>query len=612
MNFIKITFTLIILTFSAGAFCQHDEMPQMRTPWTAGVDRALPLNEYPRPTMVREDWFNLNGPWQYAITHRTDHVPARWEGEILVPFPVESYLSGVQKKVNDQQALWYKRIFEVQGAGEDERVILHFGAVDYEARVFMNGQQVHTHTGGYTGFSVDITPFLTGNKEELIVRVLDPTTKGEQPRGKQVENPGGIYYTSNTGIWQTVWYEVVPSTYMKSYKIVTDITTSEVFVYPEIYNRFSRDEVSVAVSLEGNVVAEGVFDATGDIALTLPAAQLWSPDSPTLYDLAIRIVRDGKVIDQVEGYLGMRSMTLGKDARGDLRILLNGEPLFQYGPLDQGYWPDGIYTAPTEEALVSDIQRMKDMGFNMVRKHVKVEPERWYYHCDRLGLIVWQDMPSGFGEIVPVKDHDRSTEGDWLDKHYEDVTRSFASEQSFRNQLKAMIDQFYNHPSIGVWVPFNESWGQFKTNEILHWTKTLDSTRLVDGPSGWIDRGGGDIRDYHLYGDRLGKDLPLEEKRAVVIGEFGGLGFPVEGHLYAKDAWSYQGYKNRRQLEKAYQGLLDRVLELKKAGYSAAVYTQLTDVETEINGLITYDRQVIKIPSKRLYKLHQALYAPLE
>lgn len=602
---------LVLLSQAHHLLSQEATKPAvMKTPWTEKVDKNLPLNDYPRPIMERNNWQNLNGQWDFAILPRSESAPERWDGKILVPFPVESFLSGVQKRVGVDNNLWYKRSFTVSNKEKDERVILHFGAIDYESHIFLNGKEIHMNRGGYNGFSIDITPYLKGGNEELVVKVWDPTDEGEQSRGKQVKKPGGIYYTPVTGIWQSVWYEIVPNTYFESYKLTTDIEASTIQINPVLYNGYDTDKITIKVLLDNTIIAEKIFGLTEAITLNIPGAKLWSPDSPILYDLQMTVQREGKVVDEVKGYFGMRKIEMKKDEKGVHRMFLNNKAVFQYGPLDQGYWPDGIYTAPTEEALLFDIQTMKEMGFNMVRKHVKVEPERWYYHCDRVGLIVWQDMPSGFGEIVPVKDHDYSTEGDWLDINYKDVERTYQSEKDFRTELSRMIDQLYNYPSICVWVPFNESWGQFKTNEILDWTKTLDPSRLVDGPSGWIDRNGGEMRDYHLYGDRLSKSFPLEDKRALVIGEFGGLGYSVKEHLYSSEAWSYQGFKNSKELEKAYEKLIDQVLVLKSQGFSAAVYTQLTDVETEINGLMTYDRQVIKIPSKRLKKINEKLYTP--
>jgi len=586
--------------------CSSSPEQRLTTPWTNDVDHEQPLPEYPRPALVRDQWENLNGQWDYCILPARKEQPTRWDGKITVPYPVESVLSGVERRVGKDSVLWYHRTFTVGKPPIGKRRILHFGASDWRTEVFLNGKHVGTHNGGYTCFSFDITPYLQGEEETLMVKVWDPTDDGKQARGKQVKKPGGIYYTPVTGIWQTVWMEEVPETHIASYQIETDIDKKQVDIRPALIQTTPDDRLQLHVSFGGKTVLDSVFADQEALHFSVEQAQLWSPDTPSLYDFKLAIVRNEQTIDEIKGYFGMRKIEVMPDEQGVYRIFLNHQALFQYGPLDQGYWPDGIYTAPTEAALLWDIQTMKNMGFNMVRKHVKVEPQRWYYHCDRLGLIVWQDMPSGYGEIVPVKDHDHSIDSTWLAQHYEDVQRTNEEEALFRNEWADIIHQLINHPSIGVWVPFNESWGQFKTNELLAWTKTLDPSRIVDGPSGWIDRGAGEMRDYHLYGDRL-KALPLEKNRALVIGEFGGLGYAVANHTYAPDAWSYQAFKNPADLQQAYTGLIAKISDLKHHGFAAAIYTQLTDVETEVNGLITYDRKQVKIASDTLKRLHQKL-----
>jgi len=599
---------LLMQLAGGGLFAQEPVTAYMQTPWTKKVDRRQPLNEYPRPALVREQWQNLNGSWQYAVTAKGSGMPGTWDGTILVPFPLESRLSGVQKRIRKTQVLWYQKNLSLNRPPAGKRTLLHIGAADWETTVFVNGQQVTQHRGGYTPITADITDALKNGSNRITVSVWDPTDEGEQARGKQVLKPGGIYYTSATGIWQTVWLETVASTFIKSYTTVSDIEQSRVTIQPEVANLQPGDRFALSVLKKGRLLFKKEFDATGPLAVKIPSPELWSPDNPHLYDFKLRILRGHQTIDQATGYFGMRTVAVRKDEKGVNRIFLNNKPLFMYGPLDQGFWPDGIYTAPTDEALASDVKRMKEMGFNMVRKHVKVEPSRWYYHCDKIGLIVWQDMPSGYGEIVPVKDHDHSIQGDWLDKKYKDVERSAGSEADFREEWQSIIKTLGNHPGILVWVPFNESWGQFKTNEILNWTKELDPTRIVDGPSGWIDRGGGELRDYHLYGDRIDKTFPAENARALVIGEFGGLGYVDAAHAMKKDAWSYSNFKTQGALSEAYRKLIDKIRDLKEKGFSAAVYTQLTDVETEVNGIITYDRFVLKMKAGELKSLHQVLY----
>ncbi len=598
--------TVLLAAAIQQGFAQTAPTAYLHTPWTKEALNSKPLNDYPRPQMVRSNWENLNGMWQYCIQPKQSGMPVQWQGHIRVPFPLESPLSGVQRSMGPDSALWYRRSCAIKKI-PGKRVLLHIGAADYEATVYVNGQQVMQHQGGYTSFSADITPYLKGAQEEIVIRVWDPTDQGEQPRGKQTSHPGGIYYTAVTGIWQTVWYETVEAQYVQHYAVTADIDHSTVTIRPDVVNAANGDSVEVQVFLNRQRVALATAAAKQAVQLTIPEAQWWSPDHPVLYDFFLHLKRKGKTTDEVKGYFGMRKIEIARDEKGINRIFFNHQPLFQYGPLDQGFWPDGIYTAPAENALLSDIRRMKEMGFNMVRKHVKVEPDRWYYHCDRLGLIVWQDMPSGYGEIVPVKDHDHSTETGWMDEHYKDVERSPASEKQFREEWSSIIHQLYNFPSVAVWVPFNESWGQFKTNEILRWTKQLDPSRLVDGPSGWIDRGEGDMHDYHLYGDRLSRAFRQESNRALVVGEFGGLGYLDSQHVYKGNVWSYNGLKNKQALLDAYRKLVDKVHYLKEKGFSAAVYTQLTDVETEINGLLTYDRAEQKIPADNLLQLHRKL-----
>ena len=395
----KLIAFLILINYTSVLMAQQPAGGrQMLTKWTEKVDKAKPLNEYPRPNMVRRNWQNLNGQWDYAILPK-EQKPADWQGKILVPFPVESYLSGVQKTVGKDSVIWYKRSFMVNKGAAHNKVLLHFGAIDWQADVYLNGKKIAAHEGGYTSFTVDATSYLIGGREELTVRVWDPTDDGKQARGKQIKNPKGIYYTPVTGIWQTVWLEVVPETYLVSYRVKTDIDRSTVNIQPEIANFKDGDQLSIIVKNGDKQGAIKQFTSPDHIEISLPGAQLWTPESPRLYTFQLNIIRAGKIVDKVDGYFGMRKIAIAKDKKGNDRLFLNNKPVFQYGPLDQGYWPDGIYTAPTENALTADIKFMKEAGFNMVRKHVKVEPARWYYNCDKLGLIVWQDMPSGYGEL---------------------------------------------------------------------------------------------------------------------------------------------------------------------------------------------------------------------
>jgi hypothetical protein len=578
--------------------------PPMLTRWAAKVDRAAPLAEYPRPQMQRQDWINLNGEWDYAICPRgAIRPPSHFEGSILVPFAVESHLSGVGRRVGKGERLWYRRTFSVPALTGGRRLLLHFGAVDWQADVFLNGQALGRHEGGYDEFTFDVTDrLIRGEQQELVVAVWDPTDGAEQPRGKQAVRPGGIWYTPVTGIWQTVWLEIVPAASLYGVTIAPDLNQGAAnFVFT--LHRARRGEARIRVLANGATVAQTEFipiaaalgGKTQPITVAVPDARRWSPDDPFLYDVQITY-RSGDNVDEVSSYFGFRNVEVRRTADGHPRIFLNGEPLFLFGPLDQGWWPDGLYTAPTDEALRWDIETMRRMGFNLVRKHVKVEPARWYYHCDKIGLLVWQDMPSGMIGGVPA---DRPEE-----ESLDGLTTPEGAAQ-FRRELGAMVENLRHFPSIIAWVPFNEGWGQHDCNETLAWIKRLDPTRLVDGPSGWNDLGFGDLFDQHYYeGTRL---WPLQPGRANVLGEFGALKHAVTGHVWGRDSTRSTPSESAADFAQRYATLLNPLNSFRSAGLAGAVYTQLTDVEGEINGLITYDREVIKIPLEELATEHRAL-----
>lgn len=548
----------------------------LQTPWTAEVSPTNSLPDYPRPQMVRKEWMNLNGLWDYAITADTMEQPTSYEGKILVPFPVESALSGIMRDLDEQHTLWYHRTFSVPATWAGRRVLLRFGAVDWEARVFINGREMGRHRGGYDAFSFDITDALKSEGlQELSVAVLDPT-EGDQPRGKQSRKPEGIFYRACSGIWQTAWLEPVPTTGITGLKVTPDVDAGVLHLRVFTQSEGLQIEATATVGQQEAGRASGA--ANTELVLPLTQPRLWSPDDPFLYDLRVVLKSDTNIVDEVKSYFGMRSIGLRRDAHGVIRPTLNGNFIFQIGALDQGYWPDGIYTAPTDEALQHDLRFLKAAGFNLVRKHVKIEPDRWYYWCDKLGLLVWQDMPSGNNNTPEARER-------------------------FEAELQRMVLQLRNHPSIITWVIFNESWGQFDSERMTRSLKELDPSRLVDSASGWTDKHVGDLSDAHSYPT---PDSPTAENgRALVIGEFGGLGLPLPGHQWSSDSWSYQMLPDEYALEGWYYYLLQEVWSQKESrGLSAAIYTQTADVETECNGLLSYDRRVVKIPVSRLLAMN--------
>lgn len=547
---------------------------RIRTAWSEEIDPQNVLPEYPRPQMVRSEWKNLNGLWNYAIRPLGEQ-PAAFDGEILVPFAVESSLSGVGERLGSKNELWYERTFEISPKWNGKRILLHFGAVDWKADVWVNGISVGSHTGGYTPFSFDITAALAKGENTLRVRVWDPTDEGYQPRGKQVNNPNGIWYTPVSGIWQTVWLEAVPQQYIREVRTTPDLDRKTFRVEVPVCNAQPGDLVEVTLYDGGAEVASARALNGATVELTLADPKCWSPDSPFLYDMKVALLRNGRRIDAVESYAAMRKFSTLRDKNGIVRLALNNKPLFQFGPLDQGWWPDGLYTAPTDEALAFDVIKTKELGYNMIRKHVKVEPARWYYHCDKTGMIVWQDMPNG----------DQGPQ--WQMHSYftgEERHRSAESEACYRKEWKEIIDYLYSFPSIGVWVPFNEAWGQFKGPEIAEWTKAYDPSRLVNPASGGNHYLTGDILDLHHYPQP--KMTLLDTNRATVLGEYGGIGLVIPDHVWVKnrDNWGYTRFNSPKEVTDEYARYADELLRLIGCGFAAAVYTQTTDVEVEVNG----------------------------
>lgn len=582
----------------------------LKTRWAAEVTPENVWQDYPRPQMLRYEkdlnilhWLNLNGLWDYAIRSKGENNIGEYDGKILVPFCIESSLSGVQKYVGKDNELWYQREFEVPSKWRGKRILLHFGAVDWKCDVWVNDIKVGSHTGGYTPFTFDITQAVKKKGNVLKVRVWDPTDEGEQPCGKQHVKPHGIWYTPVTGIWQTVWLEPVYENYIADLKIIPDIDNHKVTVISTIVSNLSK-KVKVTVSETGEPYADGHNPCEGASAVSIngeavevpmPAdANLWSPDNPYLYNIEVVLYQADKVVDRVVGYFAMRKFSTAKDENGIVRLMLNNEPIFMFGPLDQGWWCDGLYTAPCDEALKYDIQKTKDFGYNMIRKHVKVEPARWYYHCDQLGIIVWQDMPSG------------GRGPGWVTDRYFDGSlsrRTPESEATYKKEWKEIIDYLYSVPSIGVWVPFNESWGQFKTPEIVEWTKSYDPSRLVNPASGGNHYPVGDILDIHNYPDP--EMYFYDASRVNVLGEYGGIGRKIEGHTWVpSQGWGYVEYDTEEKVTDTYVEYANKLLNLIPRGFSGAVYTQTTDCEVELNGLMTYDREVIKLNEERLREIN--------
>lgn len=573
----------------AGAL-QQNAKAQLSTRWAKEVSPSNALPAYPRPQLVRQGWTNLNGQWDYAITPKNSDAPAKYDGKILVPYPLESALSGVQKPLMPDQWLWYKRTFIKPVVKSGERVMLHFGAVDFEATVFVNDVEVGQHTGGYQHFSFDITDALQAGNNTLQLRVWDPSDRGANPHGKQVLMPRDIMYTASSGIWQTVWLETVPAVSVASIKITPDIDKGEIGL--SVILNGDADGCTIEAVAKSNSVTAGKANGNAATRLRVPVKnpRLWSPDDPFLYDLLITVKKNGKTIDQVSSYCGLRKVEIKND-----RIFVNNRYLYNLGTLDQGFWPDGLYTAPTDAALKFDIEAVKAMGFNMIRKHIKIEPDRWYYWADKLGMLVWQDM---------VNPGDLANGG----------------MPQFEKECEENIAQLYNFPCITTWVLFNEKWNHYDQERLTRWLKKLDPTRLVNGHSGemlfvnnalrspspnaWV---ASDMNDVHAY--PMPRNAPAEPGKAQVLGEFGGIGVPVEGHIWDElvAGWGYDGVVTPLTMKQQYTSMVDSLVMLEKNGLSASVYTQPYDVESEQNGFLTYDREIIKLPVAAIRQINERL-----
>lgn len=591
----------IIALLSPWARTAEPFKSDLLTTWGEKVTADNAWTEYPRPQLERDHWQCLNGHWDYAITADSEQTkPTQWAGKILVPFSLESRLGGVQRLLAADEALWYRRTFTASPAA-GRRVLLNFEAVDYRCEVFVNGQSIGTHQGGHTPFSFDITTTLHAGENELLVRVTDKT-EDWQLRGKQVLKPEGIWYTQVSGIWQTVWLEEVEPTHLADLKITTDTQAGSITVRPQVAGSASGTTVKLLVKDGDQVVAQATGGNSDPITASIRGARLWSPDAPHLYQLEISLAgAEGKTLDQVRSYAGLRQVGKTRDAEGNLRFTLNGKPLFHWGTLDQGWWPDGLLTPPSDEAMRYDIEFLKAAGFNMIRKHIKVEPRRYYYHCDRLGMMLWQDQVSGGQNPEWTRFKPDPVDADWPDSHHE----------QYLLELERMVSLLENHPSIVVWVPFNEAWGQHRTLEVGARMAKRDPTRLVNIASGGNFWPVGDIADVHNYphpGDALLGDRYHDFVR--VMGEFGGHGLVVPDHVWdsKRRNWGYSLAKTVDELTERYGESLQRLNRLREQGIAAGVYTQTTDVEGEVNGLLTYDRKVAKLSAETLAKLHAILF----
>ncbi|MDD3221311.1 MAG: glycoside hydrolase family 2 [Clostridia bacterium] len=574
---------------------EHQPPKPLMTPWGETLDKKHVHEEYPRPQMVRNQWECLNGWWDYCFVSATDihqsFPPKSWDGKILVPFSPESILSGVERQLKPGEYLWYHRRLKIEHIGKNQRCLLHFGAVDERCHGYVNGKCVGSHRGGYLPFEWDITAYLHEGMNELYLLVRDDSEYSEAGKGKQKCQRGGMFYTAQSGIWQTVWMEWVPENYIRGLKIIPDYDGDRIQVEIDCLREAGKYTAAV---FDGNQCVALETGESSVITLHIPEKKVWSPEQPFLYDLEISADED-----RVKSYFAMRIFTMEKDEQGILRTCLNHRFYFQNGVLDQGYWPDGLYTPPSDEALIFDIQSMKNLGFNMLRKHAKIESLRWYYHCDRLGMLVWQDMVNGGGTYSPVllcylptgvarfrkmkKDHPSIT-----------GRRDIRAQRRWLEDSGKTVDLLFNSPSVACWVPFNEGWGQFDTEKVTQRIRMQDKSRWIDSASGWFDMGCGDFVSEHNYFRKL--TVRHESDRAFVLSEYGGYACRIPEHSTVENVYGYRTYEDMDSFSDAFRELLDKELKpLIEEGLCAAVYTQLSDIEEEANGLWTYDRKVCKI-----------------
>ena len=576
---------------------------KIKTKWGNNLNQNNIWNEYPRPQLERKDWINLNGLWSYSITGKNALKPGNLDEKILVPFSLESSLSGVMKNLNEKEILWYYREFKIPENWKNKNILLHFNAVDWKCELFINDTKIGEHIGGYSEFYFDITNKLLEGKNKILLKVFDPSDKGYQPVGKQSLNPNGIWYTSISGIWQTVWLEPVSEKYIEKIEINNDFDNKEI----KINCKLNKDEnLPLKISLLYN---EKEFmkikgNSNSDIVFKIPEEYFhpWSPNEPNIYRIKAELFdNEDKIIDSIESYTTIRKIEQRKDENGYYRIYLNNNKIFNMGVLDQGYWPDGLYTPPSEEAMIYDINKLKELGFNTIRKHVKIEPYRYYYYCDKIGMLIWQDMPSGDRQENKWEHHQLNA-GD-------DVKRSDESKNNYYQEWSEIINNLKFFQCIIIWVPFNEAWGQFDTEKVVEFTNKQDPTRLINSASGGNHRNCGNFLDLHNYPEP--SQYLKVDNLINILGEFGGLGLDIKGHTWKDDNWGYKTFKTKEEVTEKYEEYINLIINSFK-GFSAAIYTQTTDVETEINGLITYDRAEIKVDKGRIKAANEKIINSLK
>ena len=583
-------------------------MKHLMTRWGKDIDKTKVLEEYPRPNLVRDSYLNLNGEWDYCINR--EKTAEKYTGKILVPFSPETDLSGVRRIVQPEEYLHYRKRFRLPEGFVKGRVLLHFGAVDQECEVFLNKKKLGEHKGGYLPFSFDITRVLLEGENELTICVRDETEKSPHARGKQKLNRKGgmasIFYTPSSGIWKTVWMESVPEEYVERVKITPYYDEAAVGICP--VTKGDGKEVGLSIRFQKEIVYEGVISANKENKIGLKNFKAWTPETPDLYDVRIQY---GK--DEVISYFGMRKVEVKKDSKGILRFYLNHEPVFFNGVLDQGYWPESLLTPPSDDALKYDIVKLKELGYNTIRKHIKVESERFYYHCDKIGMLVWQDMPNGGGDynigfVTYLPNGIPLVNGKLKDNHYRFFKREDKEGRAqYKKDLSGMVELLYNYPSVVEWTPFNEGWGQFDANKATAQIKKKDATRLINEACGWFNQHGGDMYSIHNYLRKL--KVKPQKDRVVALTEFGGYAYPVEGHMSAEKEFGYKAYQTKEKLNASYKKLWEEeIFPNIKNGLSAAIYTQTSDIEEEINGLMTYDREVMKLDEELIKEMNKKAY----